>query len=139
VHRRRGWYFGGSIEVGKRTHKRAHIEGVSRFDMSSLKDALPEPASSGSQHGSDFDMSAMARDLVHRRRGWYFGGSIEVGKRTHKRAHIEGVSRVREWKDALPEPASSGSQHGSDFDMSAMARDLPDPDKAKEEDSSGEP
>ncbi|CAP95803.1 hypothetical protein E8E15_010669 [Penicillium rubens] len=78
-------------------------EESSSFDMSSLKDALPEPASSGSQHGSDFDMSAMARDLPD----------------PDKAFNMSSLA------DALPDPTDT-------FDMSSLMRSLPDLDAAPE-------
>ncbi|CAG8906329.1 unnamed protein product [Penicillium nalgiovense] len=75
----------------------------SSFDMSSLKDALPEPASSGSQHGSDFDMSAMTRDLP--------GPDMALD--------------MSSLADALQDPSDT-------FDMSSLMRALPDLDAAPE-------
>ncbi|KAJ5456880.1 hypothetical protein N7530_012154 [Penicillium desertorum] len=75
----------------------------SSFDMSSLKDALPEPASSGSQHGSDFDMSAMTRDLPD----------------------PDTALDMSSLSDALPDQNDT-------FDISSLMRALPDLDAAPE-------
>ena len=78
-------------------------ESSSSFDMSSLKDALPEPPPSGSRYGSDVDMSPMTRELPD----------------PDKAFDMSSLA------DALPDPTDN-------FDMSSLMFALPDLDAASE-------
>ncbi|CAI7671518.1 unnamed protein product [Penicillium palitans] len=86
-----------------RAPRSAPSSDESTFDMASLKDTLPEPAS-GSSHGSAFDMSSLTDALPD----------------------PNDTFDMRSLMDALPEP--DGSPRGLASDMSSLKRALPDPD-----------
>lgn len=86
-----------------RAPRSAPSSDESTFDMASLKDTLPEPAS-GSSHGSAFDMSSLTDALPD----------------------PNDTFDMRSPMDALPEP--DGSPRGLASDMSSLKRALPDPD-----------
>ncbi|KAJ5401693.1 uncharacterized protein N7487_007589 [Penicillium crustosum] len=95
-----------------RAPRSAPSSDESTFDMASLKDTLPEPASDSSPHGSDFDMSSLTDALPD----------------------PNDTFDMRSLMDALPEP--DGSPRGLASDMSSLKRALPDPDTPSEVSSS---
>lgn len=104
----RARYLAAAYVSEPRSPRSAPSSDESAFDMSSLKDALTEPASGSSVHGSDFDMSSLADALPD----------------------PNDTFNMRSLMDALPEAAPKPCGFASD--MSSLKRALPDPDAPSE-------
>ncbi|KGO64760.1 hypothetical protein PITC_073580 [Penicillium italicum] len=104
----RARYLAAAYVSQPRSPRSAPSSDESVFDMSSLKEALPEPASGSSVHGSAFDMSSLTDALPE----------------------PNDTFNMRSLVEALPEAALK--PRGFASDMSSLKRALPDPDAPSE-------
>ncbi|KAJ5177685.1 uncharacterized protein N7500_000384 [Penicillium coprophilum] len=96
------------------------------FDMSSLKDALPEPASAGSSHGSAFNMSSMLHALPDP------DPTFNMTSLMDALPDLDAASNVCSLKSAVLEPAPAGSPPGFAPNTSSLMRALPGPDASSD-------
>ncbi|OQE44573.1 hypothetical protein PENCOP_c002G07480 [Penicillium coprophilum] len=96
------------------------------FDMSSLKDALPEPASAGSSHGSAFNISSMLHALHDP------DPTFNMTSLMNALSDPNAASSVCSLKSAVLEPAPAGSPPGFAPNTSSLMRALPGPDASSD-------